>query len=36
MIKKEYNLKGNAARVLEQFEPMVEAVRAKQVHVVRP
>ncbi len=33
MVKAEYGLKGSAARVLEQFEPIVEAVRLKQVHV---
>jgi hypothetical protein len=34
MVKREYNLKGNAAKVLALFEPIVEAARAKQLHVV--
>ena len=33
-IKQEYGLKGNAAKLLELFAPMVEAVKAKQLHVV--
>lgn len=33
MVKREYKLKGNAAKILAQFEPIVEARRAAQVHV---
>ncbi len=33
MVKREYKLKGSPAAVLAAFEPIVEAARAKQVHV---
>ena len=33
--KREYGLKGNLAKVTEQFNALLEAERAKQVHVTK-
>ncbi len=34
--KREYGLKGNLAKVTEQFNALLEIERAKQVHVTKP